>query len=98
MIILNKNLATRMSAQNLFEKIKKESDYSLDFKNVIIASRSFTNEFVNLEKKHKIEVKKKNIKKDVKMMFDIADKPLNSSILQQEKYSTVSIDKYAHLI
>ncbi len=98
MISLNKNLATRISAQNLFEKIIKENTLELDFSNVLIVSRSFANEFVNLEKTHNIKIKKLNMNKDIKYMFENADKPLDNDILARNKYSTTSVEKYANLI
>ena len=95
MITLQKNLATRISARNLFEKMRKEKDYELDFRNVVIASRSFTNELVKLEKKHKIKTGKRNMNEDVRKMFRIAGRPLNLSILKGKKQKITSIDKYA---
>lgn len=98
MISLNKNLATRISAQNLFEKIIKENIFELDFSNVLIVSRSFANEFINLEKNHNIKIKKINMSKDIKYMFENADKPLDNDILARNKYVTTSVEKYANLI
>ncbi len=98
MIYLNKNLATRALAENLFKKIVNENILELDFSGVLIVSRSFANEFVNLEKVHNIKIKKINMKKDVKYMFNNADKPLDNDILARNKYSTISVEKYANLI
>lgn len=98
MISLNKNLATRESAQNLFKKIVKANIMELDFADVSIVSRSFANEFVNLEKEYNIKIKKLNMNKDINYMFKNASRPLNNDILSRNKYSTTSVEKYANLI
>ena len=98
MISLNKNLATRLSAQKLFEKLLSDNITELDFSNVEIVSRSFANEFVNLEKTHNISIKKLNMNKEVEFMFKIALEPMKSNILKDNNYTTVSVKKYADLI
>lgn len=98
MISLNKNLATRLSAQKLFEKLLCNNMTELDFSNVLIASRSFANELVNLEKKHKFPITKKNMNEEVSYIFSIADKKLDSDILKDNSYTRESVEKYADLI
>jgi hypothetical protein len=98
MIYLNKNLSTRHLAQSLFKKILDSKDFILNFSNVEIISRSFANEFVNLEKKNNIKIEKLNLSLESKYIFDIADKPLDNDILSKNKFSTTSVQKYANLI
>lgn len=54
MVKLNKNLATRLSAEKLFDKLIASNQ-----KEVELVSRSFANEFYKLEKKHNFFVEKK---------------------------------------
>ena len=98
MIYLNSNLATRLSAQKLFQKLLENNINELDFSNVEILSRSFANEFANLEKLHNISIKKLNMNKEVEFMFKKAFSPVKSNILQDCSYETVSIQKYQNLI
>lgn len=98
MISLNNNLATRLSAQKLFEKLLQNKITELDFSNVEIVSRSFANEFINLEKTHDVSIKKKNMSKEVEFMFKTACEPMKSNILRDNNYTTVSVEKYADLI
>lgn len=97
-IKLEENLATRESARVLFNKLKENNDFELDFTNVLIASRSFANELLKLEKENNIAVKKLNLNDEVKFMFDTADKILDNDILSRNKYSVISLKKYASLI
>lgn len=96
--MINKNLATRLSAQKLFAELLKENKKELDFSKVELISRSFANEFYNLEIKHNFKVKKLNLSKQLKFIFDNANKELDSDILAKNEYSTVSVEKYASLI
>ena len=98
MIKLKQNLGTRQFAREIVDKILGEKEKILDFSQVSVVSRSFSNELVNLEKKHKISIKKINMSKNVEYMFSIADKVLDSDILARTKYKVVSVEKYAHLI
>ena len=98
MINLNKNLATRESAKKLFPELKNKNITELDFDSVLIVSRSFANEFINLEKESNFSVKKLNMKPEIKEMFDNAHKILDSNILNKNKYTTISVEKYADMI
>lgn len=98
MILLSKNLATRESANNLFKKLLNNSDNKLDFSNVEVVSRSFANEFMNLEKKNLITFRKYNMKPEVKYIFDNALKELDSNLLEKNNFDVVSVKKYASLI
>lgn len=98
MIILDKNLATRESARILFKSLYSKKDNIIDLKEVIFVSRSFTNELLNLEKENNFYIKKINMNKDVKYMFSIADKVLDSDILSKNKYSTISLKDIENLI
>ncbi len=98
MILLQKNLATRESANNLFDKLLNNSDNELDFSNVEVVSRSFANEFMNLEKNNNISFTKKNMTPEIKSIFDNALKKLDSNLLEKNSFSVVSVKKYASLI
>ena len=98
MITLNRNLATRLSAQKIFVKLLENNQKELDFTGVELVSRSFANEFYKLEKKHNFYVKKKNLNKDLLSIFDNAGKVLDSNILKRNKFTTVSVEKYDYLI
>ena len=98
MISLKSNLSTRLYAQKIFHQLLKEKITELDFTNVNIISRSFANEFIKLERENNLEITKKNMNKDIKFMFEISDKILDSDILSDNKYSTTSVEKYADMI
>jgi len=98
MVVLNKNLATRLSAQKIFVKLLESNQKELDFVDVELVSRSFANEFYKLEKKHNFYVKKKNLNKNLLSIFENAGKVLDSNILSKNKFDTVSVEKYASLI
>jgi len=98
MVKINKNLATRLSAQKLFHNILVNNIKKLDFKEVELISRSFANEFLKLEKENNFFVEKVNLSKELKLIFETADKELDSDILAKNHYSTVSVNKYAYLI
>ena len=85
-------LATRKTAKDLFVRLKSENINALEFNDVDSVSRSFANEFVNLEKEQNYLFKKRNMNKDVSFMFDYALKKLDNNILKHSKYKTVSLD------
>jgi len=93
MIIKESNLGTRSFARSMFKELLKKKDFLIDFRNVEVASRSFTNELITLEKKNNIKIKKINMNNDVKFMFNIADKKLDTDILSKNKYKVMSIKK-----
>ena len=88
---ISKVLSTRNTARNIFLKLNNEKKDTLDFAGVDIVSRSFANEWLNLEKNHNI--KKINMNKEVSFMFRYADKKLDSNVLKNSKYRTISIDE-----
>lgn len=98
MITLNKNLATRLSAQRLFEDLVKNNQKEIDFSLVEVVSRSFANEFCNLEKSNDFRVEKLNLSEDLKKMFDTALFEIDSDLLKKSDYKSVSVEKYANLI
>jgi hypothetical protein len=86
-------LATREYARELFVMLRKEKVDTLDFKDVVSVSRSFANEWINLENEHNYVFKKINMDKDVSFMFNYADKKIDSNILKNSKYRTVSLSE-----
>ncbi len=86
-------VATRETARILFAKLKNEKIDTLDFKDVVSVSRSFTNEWFNLESEHKYVFKKINMNKDISFMFNYADKKIDSNLLKHSKYRTVSLSE-----
>jgi hypothetical protein len=96
MIQLSKNLSTISLAQRLFKKILSSKSHSLDFSNVEIVSRSFANEFVNLEKEKKVRIEKLNLSSENQYVFDIADKPLDNNILSKNKLQLSNLDSISN--
>lgn len=97
-LILNENLATRESARNLFNKVINEDITNLDFSKVKIISRSFANEFINLEKENKLKISKDNMSNNLKKMILTADVSFDNDILSKESYKIISISNLASLI
>lgn len=97
-LILNENLATRESARNLFNKVINENITNLDFSKVKIISRSFANEFINLEKENKLKISKDNMSNNLKKMILTADVSFDNDILSKESYKIISISNLASLI
>lgn len=86
------NLATRKSATNLFSLLKEKKINILNFDGVETISRSFANQFVLLEKENNYFFEKINMSKDIKYMLENADKKLNTDILTNNSYRTISLN------
>lgn len=95
---LTQNLATRESARILFKKVLGSNITNLDFSDVKVISRSFANEFINLEKEYNLKISKDNMSKEVKKMIQTADMIFDNDILSKENYKTVSVSHLVNLI
>ena len=88
-----KILSTRQIARDQYKICREKKIDTLDFKDVVFVSRSFANEWINLEKEHNYKFKKINMNKDVSFMFNHAKKNIDSNVLKNSEYKTVSFDE-----
>jgi hypothetical protein len=88
-----KILSTREKARELFQEMTKENKTTFDLKNVEMISRSFANEWLNLEKEKDYKFKKTGMNETVAHIFKNADKKADKKNLKNKKYNVISIEK-----
>jgi len=69
----SKNIALRNNARELFKFLLLNNNYNtIDFNEIEFVSRSFSNEFANLEKENQRYFKKINMNESISSMFKCA--------------------------
>ena len=73
---ISKNLGMNSSARALFEEINNSpaNIIKIDFSNVLIMSRSFTQEYLSQKFYTNKQIIEENVPNDVKLMFDVVKK------------------------
>lgn len=72
---INANLGMNSSARNLFKELNNSptKKITIDFKDVIFMSRSFTQEYLYQKYKSQKEIIEVNVPEDVKPMFKVVE-------------------------
>lgn len=73
---ISKNLGMNSSARTLFEEINNSpaNIVMIDFSNVLVMSRSFTQEYLSQKFYTDKQIIEENVPEDVKLMFDVVKK------------------------
>lgn len=77
---ISKNLGMNSSARALFEEINNSpaNIIKIDFSNVLVMSRSFTQEYLSQKFYTDKQIIEVNVPNDVKLMFDVVKKDFNN--------------------